>query len=130
MGGLPDNLCNREKGKKVEISVTDFKNVDGDTLRTEAYKAHYSEVKGMGGKYSCEYADAMIPAAHTGKYGGPAELEKGLQQAFFIRTRAEKDAKAGEYTATVTAKTRKRGHSRKGNQGCGLELHSPRYTCK
>ncbi len=96
-----------KKGKKVEVSVTDFKNADGDTLRTEAYKAHYSEVKGMGGKYSCEYADAMIPAAHTGKYGGPAELEKGLQQAFFIRTRAEKDAKAGEYTATVTAKNEK-----------------------
>ena len=49
----------------------------------------------------------MIPVAHTGKYGGPAELEKGLQQAFFIRTRAEKDAKAGEYTATVTAKNEK-----------------------
>ena len=90
--------------KKVSVSVTDFKNSDGDTLETEAYRAVYSKVPGFGDKYSCEYADALVPVTHTGTYGGPAELEKGLQQAFFIRTYADKDAKAGEYTATVTAK--------------------------
>lgn len=92
------------KNKNVSVSVSDFKNADGDTLKVEAYKAHYSEVKGMGDKYNCEYADALIPVTHTGEHGSPAELKKGLQQAFFIRTRAEKDTKAGEYTATVTAK--------------------------
>lgn len=91
------------KGKKVSVSVTDFKNSDGDTLKTEAFKADYTEVKGMGNKYNCEYADALIPVSHTGDRGCPAELKKGLQQSFFIRTRAEKDAKAGEYTARVTA---------------------------
>lgn len=57
----------------------------------------------MGDVYNCEYPDALIPVTHTGDRGGAAELQKGLQQAFFIRTRAEKDSSAGEYTATVTA---------------------------
>lgn len=91
------------KDKKVNVSVTDFKNSNGDTLKTEAFKEHYLEVKGLGDVYNCEYPDALIPVTHTGDRGGAAELQKGLQQAFFIRTRAEKDSSAGEYTATVTA---------------------------
>ena len=91
------------KDKKVNVSVSDFKNSDGDTLKTEAFKANYSKVPGFGDKYNCEYADALIPVTHTGDRGGPAELKKGLQQAFFIRTHADKNAKAGEYTAVVTA---------------------------
>lgn len=91
------------KDKKVNVSVTDFKNSNGDTLKTEAFKEHYLEVKGLGNVYNCEYPDALIPVTHTGDRGGAAELQKGLQQAFFIRTRAEKDSSAGEYTATVTA---------------------------
>ncbi len=91
------------KGKKVNVSVTDFKNSDGDTLKTEAFKANYSKVPGYGDKYNCEYADALIPVTHTGGRGGPAELKKGLQQSFFIRTHADKNAKAGEYTAVLTA---------------------------
>lgn len=95
------------KDKKVSVSVTDFKNTDGDTLKTEAFKENYSKVPGFGDKYSCEYADALIPVTHTGERGGPAELKKGLQQGFFIRVYADKDAKAGEYTAVVTAKNEK-----------------------
>ena len=91
------------KDKKVNVSVTDFKNSNGDTLKTEVFKEHYLEVKGLGDVYNCEYPDALIPVTHTGDRGGAAELQKGLQQAFFIRTRAEKDSSAGEYTATVTA---------------------------
>ncbi len=91
------------KDKKVNVSVTDFKNSNGDTLKTEAFKEHYLEVKGLGDVYNCEYPDALIPVTHTGDRGGAAELQKGIQQAFFIRTRAEKDSSAGEYTATVTA---------------------------
>ena len=95
------------KNKKVNISISDFKNTEGDTLKTEAFKEHYLEVAGYGDKYSCEYPDALIPVTHTGERGGSAELKKGLQQAFFIRTHADKDAKAGDYTAVVTAKNEK-----------------------
>lgn len=95
------------KDKKVSLSVTQFKNSDGDTLKTEAFREIYSEVLGMGNVYNCEYADALVPVTHTGTYGGAAELEKGLQQGFFIRAHADKDSKAGEYTATVTAKNEK-----------------------
>lgn len=95
------------KDKKVSVSVSNFKNSDGDELKTEAFKEIYSEVLGQGNIYNCEYADALVPVTHTGTYGGAAELEKGLQQGFFIRTHADKDAKAGEYTAVVTAKNEK-----------------------
>ncbi len=92
------------ENKKISVCVTDFKNSDGDTLETEAFRAVYSRVLGYGDIYNCEYADALVHVSHTGKYGGAAELEKGLQQSFFIRAHTEKDSKAGEYTATVTAK--------------------------
>lgn len=95
------------KNKKVSVSVTDFKNTDGETLKTEAFKEIYSNVKGQGNVYNSNYADALVPVTHTGKYGGAAELEKGLQQGFFIRTYVDNDAKAGEYAAVVTAKNEK-----------------------
>lgn len=95
------------KDKKVSVSVSNFKNSSGDELKTEAFKEIYSEVLGQGNIYNCEYADALVPVEHTGKYGGAAELKKGLQQGFFIRTYADKNAKAGEYTAVVTAKNEK-----------------------
>lgn len=93
--------------KEVSVSVSNFKNSSGNELKTEAFKEIYSEVLGQGNIYNCEYADALVPVEHTGKYGGAAELKKGLQQGFFIRTHADKDAKAGEYTAVVTAKNEK-----------------------
>lgn len=95
------------KNKKVSVSVTEFKNADGDKLKTQAYKEHYLPVLGCGDIYSSEYPDALIPVYHTGEKGGAAELEKGLMQGFLIRTFADKNAKAGEYTAVVTAKNEK-----------------------
>ena len=92
------------KNKKVSVSVTDFKNGDGDSLKTQAYKENYLPALGQGDIFTSEYADALIPVYHTGEKGGPAELKKGLQQGFLIRTFADKNAKAGEYTAVVTAK--------------------------
>lgn len=92
-------------GKKISLEVTDFKNADGATLQTTAYKEIYTEVHGIGDKYCCEYADAIVPVSFTKEpYGGAAELSKGLMQGFYIRTYAASDAAAGEYFATLTAK--------------------------
>lgn len=92
-------------GKKVSLEVTDFKNAEGKTLETSAYKEYYSKIYGHGDKYCCEYADALVPVSFTKEpYGGAAELSKGLMQGFYIRTFAPSDAAAGEYFATLTAK--------------------------
>ncbi len=95
-------------GKKVSLEVSDFKNADGAALKTTAYKEIYTEVHGLGDKYCCEYADALVPVSFDKEpYGGTASLKKGLMQGFYIRTYADKNAATGDYTAIVTAKNEK-----------------------
>lgn len=92
-------------GKKVSLDITEFKNAEGKTLKTTAYKEYYSKVYGFGNIYCCEYADALVPVSFKKEpYGGSASLKKGLIQGFYIRAFADSNAAAGEYTATLTAK--------------------------
>ncbi len=77
------------------VSVSDFKNADGKTLKTDLYYGYYfDDVDGQ------TIVDPIPPVME----GKTFDLEGGRSYLFVIKATSAIDSPAGEYTATVTVK--------------------------
>ncbi len=88
----------KDKKEAVKITVTDFKNENGDILPVELFKEHYVDVYYPLNEMWHVYPDALIPI----EQGEKTELTKAFAQTFYIETRSTAVSPAGEYTATLT----------------------------
>lgn len=79
-----------EADRSFSVSLSDFTNADGNTLKTEVLREHYVKVNGQ-----------MIPDALP-PIDGPVAVKGGSSQGFVIKVWADKDEPAGLYTATLT----------------------------
>ena len=79
-----------EADRSFSVSLSDFTNADGNTLKTEVLREHYVKVNGQ-----------MIPDALP-PIDGPVAVKDGSSQGFVIKVWADKDEPAGLYTATLT----------------------------
>ncbi len=98
--GFQIAVVSTEKKESVSISVTDFKNENGDTIQVELFKEHYVDVYYPLNEMWHVYPDALMPI----KQGEKAELTKDFAQTFYIEARSSAKTPAGEYTATLTLK--------------------------
>ncbi len=72
------------------VSLSDFTDGNGNTLRAKILKEHYVNVNGH------MLPDALPPLDHQ-----PIEIKGGQSQGFVIKVWAEKDQPAGLYSATL-----------------------------
>ncbi len=94
-------LACENEDESVYVEATDFKNNNGDVLKTEVYYAHYSYIEyEANGNGNCYYPDALVPL----KIGSKVIIKKGNNQAFFFEIRSNENTAAGDYFATVTVK--------------------------
>ncbi len=78
----------------LKISITDFTNKNGDSMRAELLYGHYFEVEGEN------IVDPLIPVTEDSAF----EIAAKTSRAFFIKAYSEADTPAGEYSATVSLK--------------------------
>ena len=79
-----------ETDRSFTVSLSDFTNANGNTLKTKLLREHYVNVNGK-----------MIPDALP-PLDGPVTVKGGSSQGFVIKVWADKDEPAGLYTATLT----------------------------
>ena len=79
-----------EADRSFSVSLSDFADANGNTLKTKLLREHYVNVNGK-----------MIPDALP-PVDGPVTVKGGSSQGFVIKVWADKDEPAGLYTATLT----------------------------
>ena len=79
-----------EADRSFAVSLTDFTNGSGNTLKTAVLREHYVNINGQ-----------MVPDALP-PIDGPVSVKGGNSQGFVIKVWADKDEPAGLYTATLT----------------------------
>ncbi len=83
--------------KDLSVSVTDFKNAKGDTIRTEMYNISFIKITDSRSEID-EIADVMVPIL-TG-----IDIKAGAYAPFGIKAYPAADDAYGLYEATVTVK--------------------------
>ena len=101
----------------LKVFVTDFKNADGDTLKTDLHWGYYFDVKGQSiidplPPVTYDKNQTMLDWCNGGnaagdnipvfqKYDG-FDIKGGESQSFVLKATTTKDSAPGEYSATVT----------------------------
>jgi len=85
-------LSSKKEYSNMTLEITDFKNKNGKTLRTEMFEGHYFEVREE------MIIDPLPPLQ------GSFDLKANKSKSFVVKVKSELDTEAGEYVATVTLK--------------------------
>lgn len=100
--------CDVSDLKNVSAHISELKNADGVAFPAEhfeIFRERYMLIDRVPNKEPAYYPDALIPLFDDGVSNNSITVNKGENQAFYIKVRTTEDTLPGVYTGKVTVST-------------------------